>query len=255
MPDTANNQMPGFIYPDWPAPSHVKSVMTTREGGVSAHPYTTLNLGTHVGDLPEHVAHNRHLLTQKLALPKAPLWLNQVHGVDIADHSLSRDGCDADAVISRNAHEVCSIMTADCLPVLFCNRQGDVVAAAHAGWRSLKNGLLEKCVASMNCDEGEVLVWLGAAIGPSAFEVGEEVREAFLSVHSASEAAFVKNGTKEGKWLADIYTLARIHLTAAGVETQNIYGGGRCTFTEDSLFFSYRRENRTGRMASLIWLA
>lgn len=254
MPDVANNQTQGFIYPDWPAPSNVKAVMTTRHGGVSVSPFSSMNLGTHVDDSPKHVEQNRSLLKQALALPSDPLWLNQIHGTAIANHKVDHMDCDADAVLSHEAGEVCTIMTADCLPVLFCNRQGTSVAAAHAGWRGLQNGILEKCVATMNCEPNEILVWLGAAIGPTAFEVGPEVREAFISVYEASETAFVSNPNNPGKWLANIYQLANIHLGVAGIKTENIYGGGRCTFSEESLFFSYRRENRTGRMASLIWL-
>jgi len=255
MSDASNNRIQDFIYPDWPAPNNVKAVMTTRHGGVSTSPFTTMNLGTHVDDSAEHVEQNRKILDQKLTLPNKPLWLNQVHGTDIANHKVDSVGCDADAVVARETNEVCAIMTADCLPVLFCDAQGTTIAAAHAGWRGLQSGILEKCVATMRCDTDKVLVWLGVAIGPTAFEVGEEVREAFVSVYKESALAFVRNPNNESKWLADIYQLSRVHLEAAGVRAENIYGGGRCTFNEDTLFFSYRRESRTGRMASLIWLA
>lgn len=251
MSDVKSNN---FIYPDWPAPSNVKAVMTTRHGGVSVAPFDSMNLGTHVDDSTDHVKQNRELLSQVLSLPSPPLWLNQVHGTKIANHKDDRSGCDADAIGSSKAGEVCAIMTADCLPVLFCNRQGTRVAAAHAGWRGLQSGILEKCVTTMNCKSEEILVWLGAAIGPSAFEVGGEVREAFTAVYSESASAFVRNPNNQSKWLADIYQLAKIHLSASGIEAGNIYGGEGCTFSDESLYFSYRRENRTGRMASLIWL-
>lgn len=243
-----------FIYPDWPAPNTVKALMTTRRGGVSQLPFNSMNLGSHVDDLPEHVSQNRSLLSQKLGLPNEPLWLNQVHGTEIAKHNLNTCGDDADAVVSDQANDVCSIMTADCLPVLFCNTRGTVVAAAHAGWRGLQRGILEKCVGEMGEHPKDILVWLGAAIGPEAFEVGAEVREAFLSVYAESAGAFVAKDKSQGKWLADIYDLARIHLSHAGIHAANIYGGEYCTFSQEHDFFSYRREARTGRMASLIWL-
>lgn len=243
-----------FIYPNWPVPDNVNAVMTTRHGGVSQAPFGTLNLGTHVDDKPKDVSRNRAILKQSLNLPNEPLWLNQVHGSQIADHAKNQCGDDADAVISHQSGEVCAIMTADCLPVLFCNTRGDVIAGAHAGWRGLQSGILEKCVAGMDCNTEEILVWLGAAIGPDVFEVGEEVREAFMSVYAKSAPAFVLMDMQKGKWLADIYQLARVHLAEAGITQENIYGGEYCTYSDETLFYSYRREARTGRMASLIWL-
>jgi len=254
MSDLSNRKNQHFIYPDWPAPANVNALMTTRHGGVSQAPFGSMNLGSHVDDTPEDVAQNRALLKQSLELSDEPLWLNQVHGTEIADHTNNQPSDDADAVISRKPNEVCTIMTADCLPVLFCNTEGDVIAAAHAGWRGLQSGILEKCASEMNCDTGQVLVWLGAAIGPDVFEVGEEVRDAFLSVYKESESAFVLKDESQGKWLADIYYLARVHLAKAGVLKGNIYGGEFCTYSDETRFYSYRREARTGRMASLIWL-
>ena len=244
-----------FIYPEWPAPDNVKAVMTTRNGGSSHTPFDSMNLGSHVDDLIDDVIQNRQALKNRLSLPAEPLWLNQIHGTTVAPHDQTTLGDDADAIISHASNEVCSIMTADCLPVLFCDTSGSVVAGAHAGWRGLQGGILENCVAAMAkaCAKDEILVWLGAAIGPKAFEVGSEVREAFVSVHEESESAFTAN--QQSKWLADIYQLARIHLVKSGVLAENIYGGGHCTYTETSQFFSYRRESRTGRMASLIWLS
>jgi YfiH family protein len=237
-----------MIVPDWPAPPRVKSEMTTREGGVSTAPWRSLNLGDHVGDDPVHVAANRARLRQQL--PAEPAWLKQVHSSRVVE--LERDSNrEADAALTRQAGQVCAVLTADCLPVLFCDRAGTVVAAAHAGWRGLAGGVLEATVAAMQVPPGEILAWMGAAIGPQAFEVGDEVRAAFVAQHPQAAAAFVPQPTP-GKWLADIYQLARIRLNHAGV--QAIYGGGRCTFNEADSFYSYRRDGVTGRMAALIWL-
>jgi len=250
MSDLSKSKDQNFIYPDWPAPANVKAVMTTRRGGVSQTPFDTMNLATHVDDAPEDVARNRALLKQNLELPNEPLWLNQVHGTEIADHTSNQSGDDADAVISQTPNEVCAIMTADCLPVLFCSAKGNIIAAAHAGWRGLQSGILEKCVSKMECNSNHVLVWLGAAIGPDVFEVGEEVRQAFLSVYKETESGFILKDESQGKWLADIYQLAKVHLGRAGVSNENIYGGGLCTYSDETRFYSYRREAHTGRMAS-----
>jgi len=222
--------------------------MTTREGGVSQAPWASLNLGDHVGDNPVHVAANRARLRQQL--PNEPAWLRQVHSARVVE--IGREpNPEADAAYSRQSGQVCAVLTADCLPVLFCDRAGSVVAAAHAGWRGLAGGVLEATVAAMRVPPGEILVWMGAAIGPQAFEVGDEVREAFIAQHAEASEAFVPQ-PMPGKWLADIYRLARIRLNHAGV--QAIYGGGRCTYQEAEAFYSYRRDGVTGRMASLIWL-
>jgi YfiH family protein len=239
-----------MILPDWPAPPGVHSLMTTREGGVSGPPWTSLNLGDHVGDDPVHVAANRARLRRQL--PAEPGWLRQIHSKRVVE--LGRDGNrEADAAFTRQAGTVCAVLTADCLPVLFCDRAGSVVAAAHAGWRGLADGILEASVAAMQVPPGEILAWMGAAIGPQAFEVGDEVREAFVSRHPEAAAAFLPHPSSvPGKWLADIYRLARIRLARVGVDA--VYGGGRCTFSEAESFYSYRRDGVTGRMASLIWL-
>jgi len=237
-----------MILPDWPAPARVKSLMTTRAGGVSRAPWDSLNLGDHVGDNPGHVAANRARLCQQL--PAEPGWLKQVHSDRVVE--LGREPSpEADASFTREPGQVCAVLTADCLPVLFCDRAGSVVAAAHAGWRGLAGGVLEATVAAMQVPPGEVLAWMGAAIGPQAFEVGEDVREAFIAQHAEASEAFVPQPAP-GKWLADIYRLARIRLNHIGV--QATYGGGRCTFNESDAFYSYRRDGVTGRMASLIWL-
>jgi hypothetical protein len=222
--------------------------MTTRAGGVSQAPWRSLNLGDHVGDDPAHVAANRARLRRQL--PAEPGWLRQVHSARVVE--LGRESNpQADAALTRQPAQVCAVLTADCLPVLFCDRAGSVVAAAHAGWRGLADGVLEATVAAMQVPPGEVLAWMGAAIGPRAFEVGDEVREAFVAQHPAASEAFVPQ-PMPGKWLADIYQLARIRLKHAGV--QAIHGDGRCTFSEVDSFYSYRRDGVTGRMAALIWL-
>ena len=242
-----------LIQPDWPAPPGVRSLMTTRRGGVSRPPWDSFNLGDHVGDDPAHVAANRALL--RAHLPAEPNWLKQVHSARVAD--LDRgDALEADAACSRRRGTVCAVLTADCLPVLLCDRAGSVVAAAHAGWRGLAGGVLEASVAAMDVDPGEILAWLGPAIGPQAFEIGDEVREAFVGRHAEAAAAFSPRECAPGtppKWLADIYELARVRLNRAGVTA--IHGGGRCTFGEADRFFSYRRDGVTGRMAALVWLA
>lgn len=237
-----------LIVPDWPASARVKSLMTTRGGGVSQAPWDSLNLGDHVGDDPAHVAANRARLREQL--PAEPGWLRQVHSARVVE--LGRDSeREADASLTRQPGQVCAVLTADCLPVLFCDRAGSVVAATHAGWRGLANGVLEATAVAMQTPPGDILAWMGAAIGPQAFEVGEDVREAFVDRHPEAAAAFAPQ-TVPGKWLADIYQLARIRLNRIGV--QAVYGGGRCTFNESETFYSYRREGVTGRMASLIWL-
>lgn len=246
---------PDWLLPDWPAPRNVRAGMSTRVGGVSLPPYASLNPASHVGDDPNAVAENRRLLQQWL--PAEPLWLNQVHGVEVC--LTSPEGGNppcADASVTTRNNEVLAVLTADCLPVLFCDRAGTVAAAAHAGWRGLAAGVLEQTVAAMQVEPESILAWMGAAIGPRAFEVGDEVREAFIAQHPLAGVAFrpALPGTLDEsprKWLADIYALARIRLAAVGV-TQ-VYGGSLCSF-HDPRFFSYRRQNPCGRMASLIWL-
>lgn len=246
---------PDWIVPDWPAPANVHAFMTTRAGGVSQPPYDSMNPASHVGDRTEAVAENRRIL--RADLPAEPLWLNQVHGSCVAERAESAEPPCADAGIARQAGEVRAVLTADCLPVLLCDRAGTVVAAAHAGWRGLAGGVLEETIGAMRAPPGELLAWLGAAIGPDEFEVGDEVRLAFMDRHPLAAVAFrpALPGTLDEaprKWLADIYALARIRLAAAGVEA--VYGGGLCTVRDGRRFFSYRRDGTTGRMASLIWL-
>lgn len=237
-----------MILPDWPAPARVNSLTTTRDGGTSAAPWTSFNLGDHVGDDPVHVAANRARLRRHL--PAEPGWLRQVHSARVVE--LGREPTpEADASFTRTPGRVCAVLTADCLPVLFCDRAGSIVAAAHAGWRGLAGGVLEATVAAMQVPPADIIAWLGPAIGPQAFEVGDDVRDAFTVQDPATAAAFAPHAAP-GKSLADIYALARIRLGVLGI--QSIHGGGHCTFFESAHFYSYRRDGVTGRMASLIWL-
>jgi YfiH family protein len=244
-----------WIVPDWPAPPNVCSLLTTREGGVSLGPYASLNLGRHVGDDPLAVATNRARLSERLAGTGEPLWLEQVHGtriVDAAICSLNDAPPQADAAFSRSAGVVCVVLTADCLPVLFCDDAGSVVAAAHAGWRGLLAGVLEETMVAMDVPGRALMAYLGPAIGPQAFIVGDEVRSAFVAADAKAATAFTPSLPGSGKWLADIYLLARQRLAGQGVE--RIFGGSYCTVSEADRFFSYRRDGRTGRMAAMIWL-
>lgn len=240
---------PQLIVPDWPTPPNVRALQTTRLGGISEGPYASLNLGDHVADDPMRVAANRQRLTPWL--PSEPLWLRQVHGTAVV-HA-EQAGClpQADAAVTGATNAVCVVMTADCLPLLICDRSGSKVAAVHAGWRGLQAGVIEAAVTQMKVQPADLMVWLGPAIGPQAFEVGAEVRQAFVSQHAEAERAFVPAG--DGKWLANLYLLARQRLETMGIFA--IYGGDLCTYTDAQRFFSYRRDGVTGRMASMIWLA
>jgi YfiH family protein len=237
------------ILPDWPAPANVRALQTTRHGGVSVAPYDSLNLGSHVGDAPLAVARNRMLLNT--LLPSEPVWLEQVHGTDVANADMAGCRVRADACIARRRSSVCVVMTADCLPVLLCDERGTAVGAAHAGWKGLAAGVIEATVREMAVEPDKLMAWLGPAIGPDAFEVGDEVRAAFVAADPLSAAAFAPG--QSGKWYADIYTLARLRLNALGIT--RIYGGDRCTYSEREQFFSYRRDGATGRMGSFIWLS
>jgi len=241
----------GWIIPDWPAPANVNAVSTTRNGGKSAAPFNSLNLGDHVGDNGLDVAANRQRVGDLLRLPTEPLWLEQVHGTVVSGMDASSCYAAADASVALKAGQVSIIMTADCLPVLFCDRAGTRVASAHAGWRGLCDGVLENTLNQLQCDASDVLVWLGPAIGPEKFEVGDEVRAAFMKHDTNAESAFIA-GKQAGKWLADIYQLAKQRLRQQGIE--HIYGGDFCTVSDSERFFSYRRDGQTGRLASLIWL-
>ncbi len=239
-----------WIVPDWPAPAQVRAFVTTREGGVSQGEYASLNLGTKSGDDPARVAANRRVV--QAYLPSSPCWLTQVHGTAVAnlDGAVEGDSPVADAAVTSVAGRVAVVLTADCLPVFLCRENGSAVAVAHAGWRGLAAGVLENAVAALAVDASQVLAWLGPAIGPGAYEVGCDVREAFAAAHGDADCAFVPRG--ERKFLADLYALARLRLANAGVE--RVSGGGFCTFTEHERLFSYRREKKSGRLGAFIWI-
>lgn len=251
-----------FLLPHWPgAPASIGALSTLRRGGVSPAPYGDgsagggLNLGMHVGDQPELVQRNRYLLQG--VLPGQPAWLTQVHGTTVLDAAgVAVGGApEADASFATARGAICAVICADCLPVLFCDAGGKVVAAAHAGWRGLAGGVLERTLEAMRgAGAGEILAWLGPAIGPQQFEVGADVLQAFRSgaaTPESVEAAFAPRPDRPGKYLADIYALARLVLRRAGVE--RVAGGEFCTVSEPTRFYSYRRDGVTGRQASLIW--
>jgi polyphenol oxidase len=262
-----------WLTPDWPAPATVRALSTLRTGGASGPPFASLNLGGHVGDDATAVALNRRALKDAAGLPAEPAWLEQVHGTRVMDlDSETPSGAagpgapasadsppppfgPADAAVTRQPGRICAILTADCLPVLLAGEAGDRVAAAHAGWRGLAAGVVEATVAALAVPPRQLLAWLGPAIGPRHFEVGAEVREEFLRCAgagdtAADDAAFVPSA--RGRYLADLYALARRRLLRLGVE--RIYGGGECTYTDEARYYSYRRDGSTGRQATLIWL-
>jgi len=236
-----------LIHPRWPAPPSVRALSTTRSGGVSRAPFDHLNLALHVGDDPEAVAENRRRLACHAGLPEAPRWLEQVHGTRVL--RAEEADCRADGRYSNRPGEVCAVLTADCLPVLLCDRAGREVAAVHAGWRGLLEGVVEAALDCFQAPPSAIMAWLGPAIGPTAFEVGDEVRGAFVARDPGAADAFRPAG---GRWLADLYRLARRRLAARGVTA--VHGSGFCTHDDPRRFYSYRRDGRTGRMASLIWL-
>jgi YfiH family protein len=237
-----------FILPDWPAPGTVRAAVSLRSGGASGGPFASLNLGGHVGDDPAAVTENRARLAVSLGLPAEPLWLEQVHGSDVASFGGPRAPV-ADASVALEPGQVCAVLVADCLPVLLADREGTCVAAAHAGWRGLAAGVIEKTVASLPVAPDRLVAWLGPAIGPEAFEVGGEVRERFLAADAAAGELF--RPSPAGRWLADLFGLARRRLAAAGVKS--VHGGGLCTVSDPGRFFSYRRDGMTGRLAALVW--
>ncbi|MET0067677.1 MAG: peptidoglycan editing factor PgeF [Candidatus Thiodiazotropha sp.] len=239
---------PDLLCPDWPAPPRVHARMTTRNGGVSQGVYASLNLGDHVGDDAQRVQRNRQRLAAAAGLPAEPVWLKQVHGCDLVE--AGEPGCEADAAFTQRDGVVCAVLTADCLPLLLCDRSGQAVCAVHAGWRGLAAGVIERALSRFEAPAAALLAWMGPAIGPAAFEVGDEVRQAFIDVDQGDARAF--QPAKPGHWWADLYLLARFRLMRAGVGF--IGGGDYCTVTDRERFFSYRRDGVTGRMASLIWL-
>lgn len=239
------------IIPDWPAPRAVRAACSTREGGVGTGLHAGLNLGRSSGDEPAVVAENRRLLAEHLRLPRAPEWLRQVHGTRVVEQPYRPAEPEADAAFTTQAGIVCCVQAADCLPVLFCDDDATVVAAAHAGWRGLCSGVLESTVAALPVEAGRVMAWLGPAIGPEAFEVGEEVREAFIAVDPAAAACF-RAGDAPGKHYGDLFALARQRLARAGIT--RVYGGGISTHADPARFYSFRRDGICGRMVALIWI-
>lgn len=244
------SEPPLFIRPEWPAPAKVRALATTRCGGYSAGPRASFNLAMHVDDDPDAVRRNRALLRKAANLPAEPMWLQQVHGTTVWSGGHASIPPTADASVAKASRDICVILTADCLPVLLCDEAGAVVAAAHAGWRGLVGGVLATTIGTMAVAPARLMAWLGPAIEADAFEVGSEVREQFVARNPANGQAFKAN--TRGRWQADLYELARIELHSLGV--RNVFGGGFATFADRDRFYSYRREQQTGRMASLIWL-
>ncbi|PVX32437.1 hypothetical protein C8D76_11335 [Pasteurella langaaensis DSM 22999] len=239
------------LYPTWQAPHNVKALMTTRLGGVSVAPFDSFNLGAHVDDDISAVKQNRDLLVEKFALPQYPLFLNQIHSTRVLSLPYSGEDFNADACYSNQPNQVCLVMTADCLPVLFSSTQGNEVAAAHAGWRGLCDGVLKATVEKFQCPRYEIIAWFGAAIGSTAFQVGEDVVAQFVAKDPLAKQAFIADPNAQGKYLGNLYQLATQRLNALGIT--KISGGEHCTYSEKDHFFSYRREGKTGRMASLVW--
>jgi YfiH family protein len=241
----------GFLRAEWSAPATVHAGCSLRGGGRSEAPYASLNLGAHVGDDPSAVAANRALLRAALRLPAEPLWLQQVHGTNVIDADADAPAGPADAAVTRAGQRPLAILVADCMPVLFAGADGAVLGAAHAGWRGLSAGVLEATVHAMGVEPRDIHAWLGPAIGAEHFEVGEEVRAAFMAHDAGARAAFAANA--RGRWQCDLQWLARARLAALGV--RQIAGAGLCTYADAAHCYSYRREGRTGRMAALLWRA
>lgn len=249
-----------YLKPDWPAPPTIHAATSTRAGGVSDGIYSAFNLGLHVGDRPEAVEVNRHLLHQSLSLPEMPLWLTQVHGTAVLVrerrpvHDNPSPMLEYDACYSNHPKTVCAVLTADCLPVLFCSRDGYEIASAHAGWRSLVDGVLVNTVAKFNCGRADVLAWMGPSIGSASYEVGKELHDGFLAkwaMYGTEKVAACFVQQSHNRYLCDLYLLAALQLRALGVT--GIYGGGFDTFADPQRFYSFRRDGVTGRMVSLIW--
>ncbi|MCH9637522.1 MAG: peptidoglycan editing factor PgeF [Candidatus Rickettsiella isopodorum] len=239
-----------LIIPDWPAPSWIKAYTTTRLGGVSQSPYVSLNIAMHVGDNLDDVTKNRQLLQKYLYLKKSIIWLEQIHGNSAISADDPIDSLAADAIYSRTGQTVCAVQTADCLPLLICSSNSYCVAAIHAGWKGLSSGIIENTIRALDLPPREILVWLGPAIGPQAFTVGEEVFQSFIDKDQAAETAF--QPVKNKRWQANLYKLAQQRLLKLGITS--IYGGNSCTYSDKLRFFSYRRDQITGRMLSLIWI-
>ncbi len=241
-----------YVTPNWPAPKNICCVTTTRKGGCSQHEFKSLNLGSHVKDEKENVEKNRLLIKKDLQLYKDPVWLKQVHGSAVLSLKTNTSiNSEADAAYTNDVGVVCAVLTADCLPVVFCDQAGKHIAVAHAGWRGLVTGVLENTLQTIPVANQKLMCWFGPAIGPTKFEVGEEVFEQFITTDPSHSDAFVEQSN--GKFLANIYQLARNILAKQNVKA--IYGGDHCTYSESDKFYSYRRDGETGRMATLIWIA
>ncbi len=240
-----------FIRPQWPAPNNISAFSTSRQGGVSPAPYDSLNLGINAKDRANNIQENRDILGKNLNLPSEPIWLNQIHSniaIPASEHARYQE---ADASYTGQNNTICVVLTADCLPILLCNRQGTYVAAIHAGWRGLQKQIIESTLHTLPYDPNDLMVWLGPAIGPKYFEVGDEVRDLFITMDRDLINAFTLS--KNNRWLCDIYAIARLQLKKLHIT--HIYGGDYCTYSDPSKFYSYRRDGaETGRMASLIWI-
>jgi YfiH family protein len=250
--------MSAWLDADWPAPPGVRALTTTRHGlGVSPAPFDTLNLGARCGDAAEAVVENRRQLADALSLPSPPRWLRQVHGIDVVREPAAveriEDEPEADASVTAAPGTVLAILTADCLPVVFAAKDGGEVAAAHAGWPGLSAGMLEATVAAMRTPATRLQAWIGPAAGPQRYEIGEEVRHCFLAHDPRADTAF--EATRPGHWRVDLFAIARMRLADAGLAAADIHGGGVCTISEPQRWFSHRRDQRSGRMATLVWIA
>jgi YfiH family protein len=246
-----------WIVPTWPAPLNVHALTTVRQGGTSIEPYDSFNLALHVGDAPQTVLENRARLKREANLPQEPLWLTQTHStrvVDVEDFSHhknaknAKNSIDADASVAFKPNQVCAVLTGDCLPILLCDKTGTRVSAIHAGWKGLSAGIVEAAIHKLDCDPRTLLAWLGPAIGPTIYEVQED----FLSAFKADQSEATFKPKENGRWLADMYQLARLRLQTLGITA--IYGGEYCTYQDSASFYSFRRSGVTGRMATLIWL-
>ncbi len=240
-----------YITPNWPAPKHVHAYCTTRVGGISQGPFASFNLADHVEDDALSVNANREKLMGDLSLPAEPLWLTQTHSAQVIRASYANTDSIADACFTTRTNHVCTVMTADCLPILCCDEKGQHAAAIHAGWRGLLAGVIETTVNAMDVDSKSLLVYLGPAISQDNFVVSEVIKDQFIALDPHTRHAFKE--VSRGHFAADLYAIARMRLAKLGIE--QIFGGEFCTYDESDKFFSYRRENQTGRMASLIWLS
>lgn len=243
--------MKNILIPNWPAPKHIKAFSTTRLNGFSQNPYDSFNLAYSVGDDHEKVSQNREHLKKILNLPSDPLWLSQIHSTVIYKVDQESMPKNADGSYTTSQNKVCVVMTADCLPILLCNLSGTQIAAVHAGWRGLADGVVESALNCFNPSDEKIIAWIGPAIGKTFYEVGDDVRDRFLEINSNFNKAFQPH--KQSKWLSDMNLLARMRLEKAGVS--DIFSENFCTFADSDRFFSYRRDGVTGRMASLIWIA